>query len=311
MGNNRDVVVTCGCFEMKLGALLQTTRGPFLLLTPACVLLGAAVVAADGAELNTLSLSLCLLGALCAHVAVNTLNEYHDFHSGLDLATERTPFSGGSGALPNNPELERAVLMLGLLSLLVVTGIGLYFLQQLGAAILPIGLAGVLLVLFYTGWVNRHPFICLLAPGLGFGVLMVVGTQLVLQGHYTVAAGLAALVPFFLVNNLLLLNQYPDIEADRDAGRRHFPITYGTGISSGVYAISVLLTVCVIVAGVLSGHFPPLSLVALLPMPLAFYALSGAVRHGAAIGDYPQYLGANVAVVMLTTLLLGVSLILG
>jgi len=77
------------------------------------------------------------------------------------------------------------------------------------------------------------------------------------------------------------------------------------------YAISVLLTVCVIVAGVLSGHFPPLSLVALLPMPLALYAWSGAVRHGAAIGGYPHYLGANVAVVMLTTLLLGVSLILG
>jgi len=43
---------------------------------------------------------LALLGAFLAHVSVNTLNEYYDFKSGLDLETIRTPFSGGSGALP-------------------------------------------------------------------------------------------------------------------------------------------------------------------------------------------------------------------
>jgi 1,4-dihydroxy-2-naphthoate octaprenyltransferase len=256
-------------------------------------------------------LFLCLLGALLAHISVNALNEYADFRSGLDLATLRTPFSGGSGALPRHPEMARAVLVLGVTTLLGVILVGLYFLRHYGLDLLPVGLAGLLLVLGYTGWINRHPFICLVAPGLGFGILMVVGTQFVLQGSYSALSLLAAVVPFFLVNNLLLLNQYPDIEADRNAGRRHFPITYGTGVSSGVYAISAMLTVVVIVAGVLGGYFPVLSLVALLPMPLALYAWSGAVRHGAAIGEYPQYLGANVAVVLLTTLLLGVSLIVG
>ena len=296
---------------MSARVLLQSMRGPFLVLTPVCVLLGVATVVANKAPVDWSLLGLCLFGALLAHISVNALNEYADFRSGLDLATQRTPFSGGSGALPQHPEMARAVLVLGVVALLGVILLGLYFLRQHGLALLPIGLAGLLLVVTYTGWVNRHPFICLIAPGLGFGILMVVGTQYVLQGEYSPLSLLAAVVPFFLVNNLLLLNQYPDIEADRDAGRRHFPITYGTRISSGVYAVSVLLTVFVIVAGVLSGYFPPLSLVALLPMPLALYAVSGAVRHGAAIGAYPQYLGANVAVVLLTTLLLGVSLIMG
>ena len=62
--------------------------------------------------------------------------------------------------------------------------------------------------------------------------------------------------------------------------------------------------------GVLTGSFPTLSLIALLPMPLAFFALYGAVKYGAAIGKYPQYLGANVAVTILTTLLLGISLVI-
>jgi len=52
------------------------------------------------------------------------------------------------------------------------------------------------------------------------------------------------------------------------------------------------------------------SLFVLIPMPLALFSLYGAIRHGAAIGEYPQYLGANVAVTILTTLLLGVSLVI-
>ncbi len=296
---------------MKALVLLRSARAPFLVLTPVCIFLGMSTVIANQSSVDAKVLLLCLAGGLLAHISVNALNEYMDFSSGLDLATARTPFSGGSGALPQYPEMARAVLVLAVATLGGVMLVGLYFLRQYGLAILPIGLAGLLLVVFYTGWANRHPFICLVAPGLGFGVLMVVGTQYVLQGQYSPLSLLAAVVPFFLVNNLLLLNQYPDIEADRDAGRRHFPITYGTGTSSKVYAVSVLLTVLVIVAGVLTGHFPPLSLVALLPMPLALYALSGALKYGAAIGGHPQYLGANVAVVLLTTLLLGVSLILG
>jgi len=53
-----------------------------------------------------------------------------------------------------------------------------------------------------------------------------------------------------------------------------------------------------------------LSLIALLSMPLALFALYGAVKHGEKIGGFPQYLGANVAVTILTTLLLGISLVI-
>ena len=290
--------------------LLQSMRGPFLVLTPVCVLLGVGTVVANKAPVDWSLLILCLFGALLAHVSVNALNEYADFRSGLDLATVRTPFSGGSGALPQHPEMARAVLVLGVATLVGVILVGLYFLQQHGLALLPLGLAGLLLIVSYTGWVNRHPFICLIAPGLGFGVLMVVGTQYVLQGQYSPLSLLAAVVPFFLVNNLLLLNQYPDIKADAKAGRYHFPIAYGVSLSNMVYGLFALATATVIIAAVQTGHLPMLSLIALLPMPLAFFSLYGAVKHGEAIGSYPQYLGANVAVTILTTLLLGISLVI-
>jgi 1,4-dihydroxy-2-naphthoate octaprenyltransferase len=188
--------------------------------------------------------------------------------------------------------------------------IGSYFVWQFGTGIIPIGITGLVIIATYTSWINRHPFICLVAPGIGFGFLMVAGTQFVLQGEYTPLSWLVAAVPFFLVNNLLLLNQYPDIKADAKAGRYHFPIAYGVKRSSLVYGVFAFATAVVIVALILTGYLPMLSMIALLPLPLAIFSLYGAVKHGEAIGSFPQYLGANVAVTILTTLLLGISLVI-
>ena len=48
--------------------------------------------------------------------------------------------------------------------------------------LLPIGLLGLVLVVSYTPWITRHPLLCLVAPGLGFGPVMVLGTLVALTG---------------------------------------------------------------------------------------------------------------------------------
>ena len=62
-------------------------RLPFLILTPACVLLGAATAAWSGAELNLYYLGFTFVGAVAAHISVNALNEYDNCKSGLDFTT--------------------------------------------------------------------------------------------------------------------------------------------------------------------------------------------------------------------------------
>jgi 1,4-dihydroxy-2-naphthoate octaprenyltransferase len=285
-------------------------RGPFLVLAPVCVFLGMSTVIASQGSVDVFAMALAVIGAFLAHISVNMLNEYFDFKSGLDLETIRTPFSGGSGALPQNPQMVGAVLVGGVAASIGLFMIGGYFAWQQGVGIVPVGLAGLVIIATYTSWINRHPFLCLIAPGLGFGFLMVAGTQFVLQGYYAQQALIVASVPFFLVNNLLLLNQFPDVEADRRAGRNHFPIAYGLKRSSQAYGLFVLMTIAVIVVSVLLGYLPMLSLIALIPMPLALFSLSGAFKYGENIGSHPQYLAANVVVTLLTTLLLGISLVI-
>lgn len=296
---------------MRLKTVLQTFRPSFLVLTPACVFLGLSTALASHASLNGFIMLLVLVGAIAAHISVNTLNEYHDFNSGLDLKTNRTPFSGGSGALPANPEAATAVLIAGMASLLVTITIGCYFIVERGISILPVGIAGVALVITYTQWINRSPLLCLIAPGLGFGILMVVGAHLVLTGEYSRPVWLVALVPFFLTNNLLLLNQYPDIDADASAGRNTLPIAFGLNTSNVVYALFMVAAYSTILLLIVTGYLPGLGVIALLPMAFSLFALSGAVRYSSRIGEHPLYMGANVAAALLTPLLLGISIITG
>jgi 1,4-dihydroxy-2-naphthoate octaprenyltransferase len=296
---------------MKYKAIFLSMRLPFLILTPVCILLGASVVMASHTNLDLLSLSLALIGALLAHISVNTLNEYFDFESGLDLLTKRTDFSGGSGGLPQQPELKNHVLIVGVVSLFFITLIGVYFYWRYGVDILPIGIIGLLIVVTYTQWINKSPFLCLIAPGFAFGFLMVMGTQFVLVGKYWLISILVAVIPFFLVNNLLLLNQYPDIEADKKVGRRHFPIAYGVKNSNIVYGFFTLASALAIIIYVIFNFIPVLSLIALIPLFLSFFSLSGAIKYKQCIGEHPQYLSANVAATILTPLLLSISIIVG
>jgi len=296
---------------MQFRTLFQSTRPSFLILSPICVFLGTSTAISASGSVDASVLTLIVIGALCAHISVNTLNEYADFKSGLDLITIKTPFSGGSGALPGNPEMANMVLVAGLITFSITMTIGIYFISSHGALVLPIGIIGLVIILTYSKWLNHWPFICLIAPGLGFGILMVVGTHYLLTGENTVTAWLAALVPFFLVNNLLLLNQYPDIEADKSIGRNHFPIAFGTRTSSYVYGMFFISAYSTILMGIYYGYFPGLSLIALLPVALSAYAFKGALKHAENIGTHTQYLGANVGATILTPFLLGITITFG
>ena len=147
----------------KLQCILKVARPSFLLLTLVCLFPGLAIALQQNREINLLSLLLLITGALSAHIAVNAFNEYEDYRSGLDLLTERTPFNGGSGMLPANPELANMAWWFGMAMLLLATGCGLWLWQRVGSDVFILSLIGLLLILTYTRWINRLPLLCLIA----------------------------------------------------------------------------------------------------------------------------------------------------
>ncbi|MBL8534928.1 MAG: prenyltransferase [Betaproteobacteria bacterium] len=285
-------------------SVIATARIPFLTLTPACMSVGLATALAGEQPVQPLDAMIALGGGLAAHVAVNMLNEYHDFRSGLDSMTDRTPFSGGSGALPADPGAAPAVLASAVVAFSLACLAGLHFLSDRGMALLPLGIAGLILVSAYTPWITRHPLASLLAPGLGFGPLMVVGTHIALTGHATAAAWTASAVPFFLVNGLLLLNQFPDVEADRSVGRRNVPLLLGRPLAARVYVSLLASAYGAIVIAVALNALPITCLLGLLTAPLAYQAARTSLRCANDMDCLMSALGRNVIVNLATPPLL-------
>lgn len=294
-----------------LRRVIGTARPKFLLLALSCVGLGAATAVHMQGSVDVARLTLVLAGALLAHASVNLLNEYEDFRSGLDLRTVRTPFSGGSGILPAHPEVAALTLVAGVLTLAATAFIGLYFVSVHGTGLLPLGLAGLALIVGYTRWVTRHPFLCLLAPGVGFGPLMVVGTAFVLTGHYSGTAWAASLVPLFLVSGLLLLNQFPDVEADREAGRRHLPIVWGRRHSGWVYMGLQAGAGVSIVAGIGADLVPIGAAAGLATVAIGLPVSPRILRHADDIRRLRPYMAWNLAVTLATPLLVAGGFLLG
>jgi 1,4-dihydroxy-2-naphthoate octaprenyltransferase len=295
----------------KLKYLLGTMRPAFLTLPPVCVAVGVGTAYWETRTINLWQVLLVLIGAISAHICVNVFNEYFDYRSGLDAQTQRTPFSGGSGTLPARPDLEKATLALACISFAITALVGLYFVWLRGWQLLPLGIFGMFLLVAYTIWLAYNPITSLVAPGLGFGVLMVMGTHFALTGTYTWTAFIASLVPTFLVSNLLLLNQFPDVEADQSIGRRHYPITIGRTASSTIYGVLLLLTYLSVIVGVILLQLPIFSLLVLFSVPLAWRAYRGSRQNAVNIPALVPSMGVNVIINLVTPLLLAIGLFIG
>lgn len=295
----------------NLKILLGPMRPRFLILTPACVLVGLGTAIWTSGQVSVFYFILTLIGAIATHISVNAFNEYFDFKSGLDLRTQRTPFSGGTGTLPAHPDMATPTLYVAVMTMVIAGLVGAFFLYVRGILLLPLGLVGFLIIVAYSPWVTYHPLISLIAPGLGFGPLMVVGTHFVLTGHYSWIALVGSLVPFFLVNNLLLLNQFPDVDADKTIGRRNLPIILGKKTSSLIYGMFLLLAYLSIACGVYFGYLPKASLLGLGTLVIAVPAFIGALRYAEDTKRLIPSMGLNVVINIVTPTLVAVGLFFG
>lgn len=283
------------------------TRPQFLLLSVVLAFLGTCIAWHDGAFHLGYAL-LAFVGLLLTHISVNTLNDYFDYKSGIDLRVKRTAFSGGSGVLPAGTLTPIQVLWLGIGSFLLAIPIGVFFVIETGWRLLPLLVVGALCILLYTPVILKT-YWPEWAPGLGLGALPVIGTYFVQTGEYTLPLVIASIPSFILVHNLLFLNEFPDVEADRKGGRRTTPIVIGVDRASRIYAALTITVYLWVIGSVVARFMPVYCLGAFLTLPFAIKAIRGSMQHSD-ISKLVSALANNVLVVLVTQLLLGVGYIL-
>ena len=109
--------------------------------------------------------------------------------------------------------------------------------------------------------------------------------------------------------NLLLLNEFPDEEADRQGGRKNLVLMFGRPRAALIYAVAALLVPVWVLGASLLGPLPPWAILGALPSLLLGEPLRWAFGNPAEEVPIPA-MGANVIWNLATNTLLGIGLFL-
>jgi 1,4-dihydroxy-2-naphthoate octaprenyltransferase len=292
----------------SLKAWLMLPRFQFLPLTVILVSLGTAIAAYQG-HFHFVHFLLAMIGSILVHMTVNVINDYHDYVDGIDLNTQRTPFSGGSGVLPLNLLKPKQAFWFGTICILIAMVIGFYFVMLKGWLLFPLLLLAGFGAYFYNVYPSKW-FMGEIFAGLGFGPLLVLGSYYVQTGRYSWETLVASLAPGILTSNLLFLNEFPDWQADQKGGRRHFVISLGKKDASYLYVVLLTASYLCILAGVITKMMPVVTLIGLGTIGLGWKAAKGALKYYDNNEKLVPVLGANVMTILGTQALLAMGYVI-
>jgi len=250
-----------------LSIWLRAIRIRFLLASVIAVTNGLAISYWKYAAIDPLYAILTYIGVVFLHASVDLLNDYWDHKRGIDSATKRTKFSGGTGVLPENLLTPRAVYIAGIIFLVLGASIGAYFVAIRGITIAVILSFAVVAIYFYsTRIVNA---------GLGELFVAIKGAMIVLGTFYVQNAVLEPTALYvgaivgILSATVLFINSFPDYEADRSKGRRTLAIMLGRKTASAIFPIFIIAAYALIAVGIFFGFTKIYSLICFASVPFA------------------------------------------
>lgn len=189
---------------------------------------------------------LCLVFALLAQIASNTANEYFDYLKGTDKPGRVGPRRGVTEG-----DIKPTTLRNVTFGLLAIAGIvGCCLIPYGGWWLLPVGIVIGLAALAYS--TGPYP---LSYHGLGeLTVFIFFGLVPVNLTYYVMALRFDPLVILFSIAiglmgvNVLLVNNYRDMEDDLEAGKRTSVVIFGRKLAAFAYLLNGYLGMAILAA---------------------------------------------------------------
>ena len=246
-------------FSTKLIKMLAITRMPFTSASLLPVFVIGAYFSGIGDGLFNVSLFiLTIFGVLIAHLGINVFNDYFDVKDGTDEANAEyfQQVSGGSRAIELGLITLKGTRILGVILTMIALTIGAVILSSIDevnfSGAMQITIAALFLGYFYTA----RPLRLVARRGLGeMAIFLAFGPLLTLGVGYAIFNGdfensvhfmncLLLGIPLgLLTTNILLINEFPDMNSDAKTGKNHLVVTFGKKVSRWIYLIFLMLAV--------------------------------------------------------------------
>jgi 1,4-dihydroxy-2-naphthoate octaprenyltransferase len=287
---------------------LRVIRIRFLLASVIAVSNGLAISYWKYHTIDPIYAVLTYVGVIFLHASVDLLNDYWDYKRGIDIATKRTKFSGGTGVLPENLLAPRTVYIAGLVFLILGASIGAYFILVRGVAIaIILGFAVIAIYFYSTRIVNA---------GLGElfvaikGAMIVLGSLYVQNAVLEPAAIYGGAIVGILSATVLFINSFPDYEADKSKGRRTLVIILGRKTASTIFPMFMIAAYALIAGGIFFGLTTVYSLISFVSMPFAIKSALSLRKDPQGIDNIVPAMASTVTYSRITGCLLALGYIL-
>lgn len=207
----------------------------------------------------------------------HAVNDVVDYATGNDRAVDeehRTPFSGGKKALTGGILSEEEAVWIAAVTLSAAGGIGMIIVYFKSFPVLLFGIVGIGISVIYTLPPVKLCYRGLgeMAVGITYGPLIFLGAYFMFSSEGVITPLLLSLHTGFLITNVLVINEFPDYEADLSAQKMNLIARTGKKKGSGWYLGLFLASYLPIFAAALytkSGSW--LITLVLLPWMLRLY----------------------------------------
>jgi 1,4-dihydroxy-2-naphthoate octaprenyltransferase len=257
-------------------AMVAMGRPSHLALIMLVAASGALAAIAAGSAVSSAAVISGTLALLLAAASAHYANEWADHKT--DALTSRTPFSGGSGALPTTGLPRRVALAAALVSLLLAAA---HTAVAVIAGWLPFAAAAALALGSFLAWAYSVPPLALAWRGWGEldnalagGLVLPLYGYAVVAGEFTFLA-LFAFVPFAALDfSSLLATTWPDRRADAMVGKRTLATRWPPPRLRMIHGIASVLSIVVLVSLALGRLVPsPVGAAGLIAVPLIVWGM--------------------------------------
>lgn len=244
------------------------------------VMIGLSLAFADvGGSFKILPAVLCLLFALVMQVDANFINDYFDFIRGNDDEARLGPRRACAQGWVSPRQMVCAIAV----TTAIACAIGLPLIIYGGVEMLLIGALCVLFCFLYTTSLSYLGLGDLLVL-VFFGIVPVCIVYYLQAGTVTFEAFMASLACGFVIDTLLLVNNYRDIEGDERVGKRTLVVRLGARRGRMAYLLSGVTAVLLGVVFAVFGHWLASVLqVAYLALHYAAYRRMVKINKGKAL----------------------------
>lgn len=223
----------------KFDTWILASRPKTLLAAVVPVVTGTSIVSYE-TKVNILASAIALICAVLIQVGTNFVNDLYDYLSGADNKDRKGPTRALASGLLSVSEMKAAIIIVFVLTFLL----GLYLVYISTWITLLIGLLSIFAGIAYTA--GPYP---LAYNGLGdvfvflfFGIIGTVGT------YYVQVVDVSALVLWSsipvgaLITNILVVNNYRDIDEDREVGKNTLAVKMGKKFTRYQYLTFMILS---------------------------------------------------------------------